>query len=500
MDTLAHERVIILLEARRNTRPAISKLPDEILCMVFLLAKPSGELENISDWLRGAHLVCHQWRALILSSSGLWSYIYLTDMPSNHAIATRMLAYSKDVPLEVVVSQLTSIESPDPQFLEVAKRLLDQIHRIKSLVITSTNSVNDIYVLLPPMAAAPLLRVLKLNEYTSHNPDRVITFSIFDHPSNLHSLCKLVLSHVRIPDELPLLPTLRSLSITARSDQVYFGVTMTWLLKALRSTPNLQTLYVWELASEPTQQPTHTVTVELQHVQFVYITFADLRQSIFFEYVNIPTSASITASFSDCHLDEPLTGHLTPICTLIQRVSASSSAQDKVSICLPTDIVIESGNGRVALSITLPKPSSEHASEYEHIFASVSPMYKRAKFSASPYVEIPSIPDLLFHFHNLKTISLPTNRYESRPILRALIEGPNGTLPPCSSLEYLEFLHPRRSADERTTTVLDEVILGRRRHNIPIKKVFVCEVYEEKWKAQSKYPELFEGVVECTRA
>ncbi|KAJ8468796.1 hypothetical protein ONZ45_g17111 [Pleurotus djamor] len=500
----AHEKAIIALKTRRNTHAAISKLPDDVMLMIFSLAKPTEKLPEIVAWLRKTQRVCSQWKEMILNSPRLWSDIILNRRPSYLATATMMLARAKGAPLDVTVSRLSSSERHDEQFWEVIKSVLDQINHIKTLDITSTTLMDRITSLLPESAPAPLLRDLRLSGYTYDDSRNDTPLTIFKHLHHLHSLRQLVIAYVRVPEELPFLPTLRELTLISPATQVDFGVTMSWLLTALKSTPNLHHLYVREVL---TNKPMHTIQtshVNLLSLKRLELTLTDLRQSVIFDHLNFPTSTLITTSIKLQHQGDLLTKHLTPLSTLTTRILADaniSSTPYAVSIRLPKGLFVETTDGHHVLNINLPEPGSEqHASEYIHFFASVSPYLKRISLSVLPFASIfPPIPELLHRLHKLKTITLPSEPDRCLRLLRALSKGPNGNPPPCPGLEYFEFpfpTFPYPYADEETVTAMEEVIAGRREYNMPIKKIFLLKDGVRGWEARFKYPELLEGVFE----
>ncbi|KAJ8482777.1 hypothetical protein ONZ45_g14832 [Pleurotus djamor] len=499
-----HERAIITLKTRRNTHAAISKLPDDIMFMIFLLAKPTEKLPEILAWLRSTQRVCSQWKELMLNSPRLWSDIVLNRRPSYLATATMMLERAKDAPLDVTVSRLSSTERPDGQFWEVIKRVLGQIHHIRTLDITSATFMHEITSLLPETALAPLLCDIRLSGYTYLDSQNATPITMFKHLHHLHSLRQLLLAYVRVPDDLPPIPTLRELTLISPAAQVDYGVTMSWLLKALESTPNLYHLYVREvLANEPTRT-IQTARVSLLSLKRLELVLTDLRQSVLFDHLNIPPSAMIDTSFKECRQGELLTRHIIPLSALIARIftdSDISSIQYTVSIHLPTHLTIKRTTGQRILALALPEPDSEqHASEYTHIFASLSPFLTRTNISVSPYTSIfPSIPDLLRALHKLETMSLSSEHERCLPLLRALAHGPNGTTPLCPNLKYLEFpftSFPYPYADEETMAALEEVILERRENGMPIRKIFLLKDGVRDWEARFKYPELLEGVFE----
>ncbi|KAF7430839.1 hypothetical protein PC9H_006553 [Pleurotus ostreatus] len=144
------------LRGRRNALAPISTLPPEILSMVFMYAEAASN--NSLAWIKVSH-VCQHWRAVALDSPRLWTNIVL----SRPKWTREMLKRSKMAPLDIKadLSFLT------PRLLEVARLMMKQIHRTRSLNITANHStLNTIFAGL--QGDAPLLRSLNVHDSQRH--------------------------------------------------------------------------------------------------------------------------------------------------------------------------------------------------------------------------------------------------------------------------------------------------------------------------------------------
>ncbi|KAA1467173.1 hypothetical protein DENSPDRAFT_229366 [Dentipellis sp. KUC8613] len=130
----ALKRVLRAFSVRRNAVSIISRLPADVLLCIFAIlvevdppkmmgADPEGQQRL--GWIRITH-VCHSWREISLSNSGLWSRIG-RDLTKQWAMA--MLSRSQSCPLKVdLSSRLTASEDSVSEILSP-----DHLFRISEL-------------------------------------------------------------------------------------------------------------------------------------------------------------------------------------------------------------------------------------------------------------------------------------------------------------------------------------------------------------------------------
>ena len=150
------EESIRALKSRRNELSPVSRLPPEVLCIIFSFI----EDRNIShrspeSWINFSR-VSQQWRSLALSAPELW-----TNIPINYPRWTQeMLIRSKMAKLTIRVDF-----SMNFQALETVKSCLSQMKRLGEISITraSGSILEKLCQNLPK--SAPQLHTLRINRH-----------------------------------------------------------------------------------------------------------------------------------------------------------------------------------------------------------------------------------------------------------------------------------------------------------------------------------------------
>src|SRR5882762_4763483 len=119
------------LRQKKNERALISRLPVEILVLVFGYYSASDRHPHLRfrtppPWLAVTH-VCQRWRQAALSSPFLWDDIITT----NYRWAEEMLERSRDVPIHITVDDAGSVQTPCD--VRATHLLFSKIHRAQSL-------------------------------------------------------------------------------------------------------------------------------------------------------------------------------------------------------------------------------------------------------------------------------------------------------------------------------------------------------------------------------
>src|SRR6267154_5285896 len=159
------EKTTRALKLRRNALAPISRLPPEIIALIFsFLSLPreyvrllTGDKQNILAWLRVSH-VCHRWREIALNQPRFWSRIDFTTLTS--AGATEVLSRSKMAPLELEAN-LSGIHWDGNRVDAFGKQLSSHVAHTSRLNITADFA--DLQTIIEQLASpAPALEWLSL--------------------------------------------------------------------------------------------------------------------------------------------------------------------------------------------------------------------------------------------------------------------------------------------------------------------------------------------------
>ncbi|KDR74974.1 hypothetical protein GALMADRAFT_518592 [Galerina marginata CBS 339.88] len=183
----------ISFKRQSNTLVPISRVPPEVLCIIFLLVKSTSGAENEYgrkplDWVKLTH-VCHWWREVGLLTPFLWNVIDI-DYPR---WADEMLTRSKENPLTVTAD----LSSKKDKSFQTLQRTLRHISRIRELNLGGVSRRNLLDMFDPsalrqelPLHTLRLVSNLKADELnTIVFPDTLGNFG-----SQLTSLRRLALT------------------------------------------------------------------------------------------------------------------------------------------------------------------------------------------------------------------------------------------------------------------------------------------------------------------
>ncbi|KAJ8517860.1 hypothetical protein ONZ45_g5029 [Pleurotus djamor] len=379
-----HEEAIFALRTRRNSFAAISQLPVDILSLIFLEVLPADN-KNASACLEDLQSVCRHWKDLVVNTPWLWSCLYITPKTHDIMLAMTMLGRSKKAPLSVkLLSYTETAKTAIELFWDFVGTVFAEFPRIRNLDITASHSLERFISAIPSDTRAPLLRTLRING--EHSGEDAIRPSFFQQLESFPHLHTLALSYIRLPDKLPYLPQLRKLSIIPSTNSARANTTMTWLLNALKSTPNLHILNIHKLTKSAQPAHGHIVpTVKLDHLQFLDIVFTELSQSVLFDHLQFPPTTAIKAYFLDDHQNESPPTSISPLSAVVSRVIASdtvSSASCMVFIHLPSVLRLETSSEFAPLSLSLPSTIAENnMSAFIPVFSSLAPIARHATLS-----------------------------------------------------------------------------------------------------------------------
>ncbi|KAI0786176.1 hypothetical protein C8Q75DRAFT_283498 [Abortiporus biennis] len=273
-------------------------LPAELILQIFhhyrdLFNVPPGnpipKLTKVYTWIPALTHVCHHWRYLALSSPSLWNVVTAKRFANMDCIKA-MIHRSATHPLIVTLD-------PAGMSVELIRLLLQEMHRIQELFISSTLQYLLSKQIRPLLALpAPLLRTLLLATEPSYG-DVGLGVGIFDRPdAPFHvNLPKLQLVVLNNPIDSFLLslarPSVREFHYTlqGRQQRTSIGLHRT-ILSALRLMPQLNKLFIHidippfsdrplsdmripedftlgQLREIQLDAPIHSCTILLQHIQ-----------------------------------------------------------------------------------------------------------------------------------------------------------------------------------------------------------------------------------------
>ncbi|TFK68400.1 hypothetical protein BDN72DRAFT_841783 [Pluteus cervinus] len=218
------------LRTRRNRLTLISKLPAEIMTLIFSIARDL-HLTDLSPSMGKAILiitwVCQDWRELAFAIPELWNVIDLKAIE----FVQSSLERSKNLPLSVELLGITP-DTPSLPFI------LQSIPRTKSLQLTSLVDQPNLSLAAGWQQPAPLLEKLTLDSFS---------FSNMSFAGTIPPLRKLSLSECRFNwKDLPLPTHLQSLRIVGSEPRL----SSRDILSLLQLIPNLKVLGLYQTLEE----------------------------------------------------------------------------------------------------------------------------------------------------------------------------------------------------------------------------------------------------------
>lgn len=296
---------VYALRRRINTLPPISKLPEDILIMVFkvhLLASfytsQHKAYAAMLCWLRVTH-VCHVWREIAINCPTLWTYIVLPEDRKDVEYLRTVLSRSAKSPLHF--RAFGRVSDPRMVLFEIA---LTQLPRMVSVEFEpsfySENLVTPareaFFVTRLLNHDAPLLSSFRVNFKHLYHQDGPDTY---DPRFLLDALCLPSLTELHLWGQPYRFvrrffqPTLTSLSIGWADDQQ--APPSTELLNALSQMPLLEILRV--SAYNAFEQPNlphavHPSLVELPRLRSLTLSTGYWGCQSFFQSLSLPNTVA----------------------------------------------------------------------------------------------------------------------------------------------------------------------------------------------------------------
>jgi hypothetical protein len=224
------------MKAHRNTLVPISRLPPEILSVIFSLLSSFDVLDlESSPPSPSSHVshVCHLWREISLNLPYLWSYINFTKLtPAGAAV---MLVRANPAPLYL---KAQTMQWSRAKFEAFKEQIEAHIHQFRHLSIRVKPKHLTIFGQL--VSAAPSLELLSIDNRNSPHtfPPGIIPSNLFD--GIAPKLTYLRLYNCGISWKSPLLKGLRVLELF--SFPVHARVQFDCWLRALKQMPQLERL------------------------------------------------------------------------------------------------------------------------------------------------------------------------------------------------------------------------------------------------------------------
>jgi hypothetical protein len=227
------------MKVYRNTLVPISRLPTEILSIIFSLF-PSFEVLNLESCRpilsSPASHVCHRWRGISLNLPCLWSHINFTKLaPAGAAV---MLVRAKTAPLYL---EAQTIQWNGAKFEAFREQIEAHIHYIRHLSVSATRKHLKIFGQL--VSSAPSLELLSIDDRRSAR-----SLSPVIMPDNLFDGIAPKLTYLRLYNcgilwQSPLLRGLRDLElISFPAGPAHTRITFYPWLRALKQMPQLERL------------------------------------------------------------------------------------------------------------------------------------------------------------------------------------------------------------------------------------------------------------------
>ncbi|TFK65154.1 hypothetical protein BDN72DRAFT_845861 [Pluteus cervinus] len=295
------------LSSTRNSLAPISRLPAELLTIIWIYARDASPLYSKSKMAMTISWVSVDWRRTSQDWSGLWSHIDIDHYKGVRAF----LAHSRQVPLVLTLHFERSMDYA----------IFQHLHRVRyvdlSCGVDNSDARKCVSLNSRWSAQSPMLDTLSL---TRTNLPPVL----FTHPPPLHSLHLKECSF----KSLPLLAGLTSLIISSPTRLI----AVTDFLKTLQRLPNLVTLSLDHVFSR-IHSPFTPAAVELSKLQALNI--AELHQNpvpYLFQNISIPGNTETNLLVSPASRDFNLPGLLASYCAC--RISPAPIHTLEVSISL----------------------------------------------------------------------------------------------------------------------------------------------------------------------
>ncbi|KAJ8514917.1 hypothetical protein ONZ45_g7615 [Pleurotus djamor] len=284
-------------EAARHQASASSqflRIPDKILSNIFLDVK---YLKNASQscgpesWMVVCG-VCACWRTVALNTPRLWADIYLERVK----LATVMLERSGDAPLHIYCDLELDTDSEFSPFWSLAQKVLSPTyeHRIETLRLSCTDlsTLEDLLELAVSNMSSPRFHTLTIEGPCNFDLNSLTSLPFWN------CLPRLRMLDLEYTSALSQMSTLASLTHFTCVSSTPTRTTVSWLLATLSNMPQVQRVTARFISNGPADVvPSSSPPIKLPFLQHLRLFFMTPSATRFFQYVDIPPTASIDISF-----------------------------------------------------------------------------------------------------------------------------------------------------------------------------------------------------------
>ncbi|KAI0730560.1 hypothetical protein C8Q76DRAFT_792715 [Earliella scabrosa] len=297
-------KTLTCIRSRRNQFCTAAQLPSEILTHIFRLAtaRPAGTLEAVPDMhtLLALSQVCARWRAVAISDKRAWADIAITKVG---ALEDLFLQRSGDMRVRVVVPadlppavvHRTFYSNPTPAICPRIDHLVFPIQKVfysqhlRGFLTAFISSLTRLSIVSPLVDG----RRFEQNALTNAEPIEWFTTTPSDPSPCAPKLRVLSISLLALTLPKHPLPSLVHLRLTGDHS---CGVSPNHLLAFLEGTPQLQTLYAFDVRPSDLSWPGHpsTTVVHLHYLRALYLdTFTLPELTTILSRLAIPQTALV---------------------------------------------------------------------------------------------------------------------------------------------------------------------------------------------------------------
>ncbi|KAI0919604.1 hypothetical protein AcV5_001625 [Taiwanofungus camphoratus] len=278
-----HQTYPQTLDVLYNSSLPVNQLPNELLVEIFSCVK---ERDGDMQWMKFTG-VCGYWRAVAVSTPKLWSQI---DLGKGVAFLRLCLERSQNAAADIFCRTWV-LETP-----EIVEALLPHVHRIRSLRMSTTESLHPSLEELLPLLNFPMPRLETLvlnpsNPYNNWQDELLFKPIVNQFPSLQH----LSLSFVGIPWKSPVYKGLRSLSLSNHGKCPPLSIDA--FLNMMEACPCLEQLALSESGPSPPPEvdtapyPPPKRVVSLPKLRQLEVMNVPVNVSYLLDHLAIPASA-----------------------------------------------------------------------------------------------------------------------------------------------------------------------------------------------------------------
>ncbi|KAJ8514131.1 hypothetical protein ONZ45_g8270 [Pleurotus djamor] len=483
----------IALQPECNAHSAFSKLPDDIISVIFEQVKRLYLQDHRRDkplWLNVAR-VCHRWHDIAMADPLMWNDVELNMIP-NHL--SKCLRLSKFAPLTIRCRKSPLCMPDHYKATQIAMSEFIRIEVLDIVVDSVLAARHLLHFIRSDDVSAPHLRAFSLGLVGSWKSGENDVAGAIGAPfvlskkflrRNFPNLHTLDLGYGTFDCTLPSLPSLVTLSFCCPQTAL---LTIRDLADSLCNTPNLQFLTIKNAAFHTTNSSKASVA-SLPCLRYLEITTTKPRMTIIFNIIDYPSTARIFFHSTGMQVLGPdeltrlsiVSSHVfTPNSGFLLHVSFSSS-QFHLYACGENSAA--NAKTRI-LDILLPL---EQSLEQYLTLCTAVPLRQATRLTIEALEENKVNSHFLRRFERVERLEL---RECSGEICESLLTGPDGDLPLPALVKFLfhrcNFLRSQKkpgsdSLREVVMRILDE---RRRLSRKRFEYIQIDRCYIDKWMVE----------------